>query len=263
MNRQGFIGGSDLYSIMRGDWHDLWLVKTGRKQPDDLSHIFKVQLGSQTEQFNIDWFCRDTGHTVMAQQSEFEQTLRGVPFKGTVDALVFNEQGQMYLLECKHTSSNRRMSDMIESYMPQIQLYMHLSNMNKAHLSVIFGNEYDHAQIDRSAAYLSEIVDLSAAFWQHVVDDTEPDNPDAVRVDWSAVKIDDLKIRDASQDNQFTSLAYDYCMSMPEAKKHDVIKKELRSMIADDEREVFCDILAIKRDKRGACRITVTGGTDD
>jgi hypothetical protein len=50
---------------------------------------------------------------------------------------------------------------------------------------------------------------------------------------------------------------------MPEAKKHDVIKKELRSMIADDEREVYCDILAIKRDKRGACRITVTGGTDD
>ena len=263
MNRQGFIGGSDLYSIMRGDWHDLWLVKTGRKQPDDLSHIFKVQLGSQTEQFNIDWFCRDTGHTVMAQQSEFEQTLRGVPFKGTVDALVFDEQGQIYLLECKHTSSNRRMSDMIESYMPQIQLYMHLSNMNKAHLSVIFGNDYDHAQIDRSTAYLSEIVDLSAAFWQHVVDDTEPDNPDAVRVDWSSIKIDDLKIRDASQDNQFTSLAYDYCMSMPEAKKHDVIKKELRSMIADDEREVFCDILAIKRDKRGACRITVTGGTDD
>ena len=263
MNRQGFIGGSDLYSIMRGDWHDLWLVKTGRKQPDDLSHIFKVNLGTQTEQFNIDWFCRDTGHTVMAQQSEFEQTLRGVPFKGTVDALVYDEQGQTYLLECKHTSSNRRMADMIESYMPQIQLYMHLSNMNKAHLSVIFGNDYDHAQIDRSTAYLSEIVDLTAAFWQHVADDTEPANNNAIRVDWSAIKVDGLKIRDASKDNQFTSLAYDYCMSMPEAKKHDVIKKELRSMIADDEREVFCDILAIKRDKRGACRITVTGGTDD
>ena len=31
MNRQGFIGGSDLYNIMQGNWHDLWLVKTGRK----------------------------------------------------------------------------------------------------------------------------------------------------------------------------------------------------------------------------------------
>jgi len=28
-------------------------------------------------------------------------------------------------------------------------------------------------------------------------------------------------------------------------------------LVMDDEREVFCDLLTIKRDKRGACRITV------
>ena len=48
MNRQGFIGGSDLYNIMQGNWHDLWLVKTGRKEPEDLSQVFRVQLGAFT-----------------------------------------------------------------------------------------------------------------------------------------------------------------------------------------------------------------------
>ena len=76
MNRQGFIGGSDLYNIMQGNWHDLWLVKTGRKEPEDLSQVFRVQLGSFTEQFNIDWFCQDTGHTIEQTQVEVQRYQR-------------------------------------------------------------------------------------------------------------------------------------------------------------------------------------------
>ena len=35
MNRLGFIGGSDARRIMEGDWHALWLEKTGQQQPAD------------------------------------------------------------------------------------------------------------------------------------------------------------------------------------------------------------------------------------
>lgn len=261
MNRQGFIGGSDLYSIMRGDWHDLWLVKTGRKQPDDLSHIFKVQLGTHTEQFNIDWFCNDTGMQLDAHQAEFSKELMGIPFKGTVDGIVLDEHdGKRCLLECKHTSSNRRMVDMIESYMPQVQLYMCLSETYTAYLSVILGNEFDYSMIPYDPAYLTAVVERCAAFWQHVVDDTEPEDTGAVRIDWSEISIDGLKIRDASTDNMFVDAAHDYMRLEPYSKEFDKAKKELRQLIADDEREVFCDILSIKRDKRGACRITLNGG---
>ena len=34
--RMGFIGGSDAVKIMSGDWHPLWLEKTGQSQPADL-----------------------------------------------------------------------------------------------------------------------------------------------------------------------------------------------------------------------------------
>ena len=99
MNRQGFIGGSDLYNIMQGNWHVLWLVKTGRKEPEDLSQVFRVQLGSFTEQFNIDWFCQDTGHTIEQTQVEVQSVISGVPFKGTIDAIDHGDDGKQTILE--------------------------------------------------------------------------------------------------------------------------------------------------------------------
>ena len=96
MNRRGFIGGSDLYNILRGDWYDLWLVKTGQKQPDDLSHIFKVQLGTYTEQFNLDWLSKDTGLAMPLASEDMESVINilgGVPFKGQPDAIAEDEEG--------------------------------------------------------------------------------------------------------------------------------------------------------------------------
>jgi hypothetical protein len=56
MERKGFIGGSDCVKIMNGDWLELWQIKTGRVDPDDLSRNIAVQLGSWTEDFNLKWF---------------------------------------------------------------------------------------------------------------------------------------------------------------------------------------------------------------
>ena len=48
MDRTKSIGGSDvtrLFSNQEDAWEKLWEEKTGRRQPDDLSDIFHVQLG--------------------------------------------------------------------------------------------------------------------------------------------------------------------------------------------------------------------------
>ena len=52
-------------------------------------------------------------------------------------------------------------------------------------------------------------------------------------------------------------MAHEYINTVDSAKANESAKKELRSLIKDDEREVFCDLLAVRRDKRGACRIVV------
>ena len=56
MKRIGFIGGSDAVTIMNGDWIELWEIKTGRKEPPDLSKNLAVRMGNLTENFNIEWF---------------------------------------------------------------------------------------------------------------------------------------------------------------------------------------------------------------
>ena len=258
MNRIGFIGGSDLYSIMRGDWHDLWLVKTGKKEPEDLSNVFRVQLGIFTEQFNIEWFCKETEFEVTQKQTELKRVINGVPFKGTIDGVVTTTEGRDAVLECKHTNSNRSMSDTLDNYMPQIQLYMALSNLDKTYMSVIFGNDIDYCYVDYDQEYFDVVAERCREFWSLVTSKTEPSyDVEAWKIDWSQVKINGLKARDANNDNHFMSLAHDYVLTVDDAKKHETSKKELRNLVMDDEREVFCDLLTIKRDKRGACRIVV------
>ncbi len=81
MERKGFIGGSDAVKIMNGDWLELWQIKTGVKEPDDLSSNLAVQLGSYTEDFNLSWFEKENNCVLSNHQSEFEiSSGRIVPF---------------------------------------------------------------------------------------------------------------------------------------------------------------------------------------
>lgn len=262
MERKGYIGGSDLYSIMRGDWHDLWLVKTGRKMPDDLSDQFNVQLGVLTEKFNMDWLVKDTGYHVdkLNPLNTHIKVISGVPYQARPDGIAYDDEGTAMIVECKHTSSFKKMSDILSMYLPQVHLYMRVTDLNRAIFSVIFGNRWEHCVVDYDHEFWMKVSTQAHAFWQHVVEDKRPDTYEAEKIDWSNVKVDGLVCRDASQDNQFVNLAHEFVNASQNVKQHEAIKKELRSMINDNEREVFCDLLSIKRDKRGACRITINEG---
>jgi hypothetical protein len=53
------------------------------------------------------------------------------------------------------------------------------------------------------------------------------------------------------------SMCHDYIKFADEAKTFDNVKSNLKDMVGDNEREVYCELLTIKRDKRGALRFTV------
>src|SRR5574337_929956 len=55
------IGASDAAAIMSGDWLPLWLEKTGKQEPKDLSGEFAPMLGHVTELFNLYWYEKVTG----------------------------------------------------------------------------------------------------------------------------------------------------------------------------------------------------------
>jgi predicted phage-related endonuclease len=70
-DRRHFIGGSDARTIMNDDEPALlrlWREKRGEVEVEDLSDVLVVQLGTVTEDFNRQWYERNSGCTVTGMQ---------------------------------------------------------------------------------------------------------------------------------------------------------------------------------------------------
>ena len=243
---------------MSGDWHQLWLEKTGQGQPVDLSDQFNVQLGTYTEDFNIAWFEHEYNLQVLAFQHEVSTTIDGVPFKATLDG-VLKEDGEDVGLECKHTSSFRKFDDILAYYTPQIQLYMKVAKLDKMYLSVIFGNQWECKLIERSEDEWQRMLPILKDFWNHVVNKIPPssDMPNELPTGVQHMTIDNMVARDVSTDNRFIEIQHHYIEHLHDSKIFEECKKELKSYVKPNEREVYTDKLSIKRNKRGALTIHI------
>lgn len=251
MNRVGFIGGSDCVKIMQGNWLELWKVKTGREESADLSRNLAVRMGMWTEDFNLKWFEDERNVTVTGQQTEFKADVGGIPVVGTVDGMLDRN-----IVECKHTNSFNKMSNVIQYYMPQLQLYMHIADVDGAYLSVIFGNsEWDSVHVKRDEDYFNSMWAVVSDFWGYVQRDEEPVGVSTPVLDQNSIAVDEMVMRDASRDNAFVDAAITYINGYEHNRVFENAKKDLKAMVADNEREVYCDQLTIRRDKRGSLRI--------
>lgn len=260
MERKGFLGGSDANRIMAGDWHQLWLEKTGRVEPEDLSGNIAVQLGKHTENFNLDWWVEQHPDTqISAWQYPMEMNWEGIPLKGTADAMIQPEPDSTLheMIECKHTHERNNMESILERYMPQLQFYMWIGVKDGIYVSVIFGNSrWESVYVKKDWDYIKKMQVHIHEFWKCVTDDSEP----AItfhKPSIDKIPVDGMVRRDASADNEFISKCHDYIRFAEDAKTFDGIKSDLKQMVADNEREVYCELLTIKRDKRGALRFTV------
>ena len=279
MERKGFIGGSDMRRIMEGDWLSLWQEKTGRVMPDDLSDVLPVQMGVQTERFNKDWFAKQhttdecetivTGFYSDNEQQEVygaktrgptaEMNWEGVPLKGTVDGFIWIDRVyEDEIIECKHTYEGNSMENCLKMYMPQMQFYMWVHQAKGCYLSVFFGNRrWESVYVQKDWKYIDQMKVHLVEFWKCVSQDQEPASNAVPPVSIDKIKVDGMVKRDASSDNEFISRCHDYIETETNAKLFESAKSDLKAMVGDDEREVYCDLLTIKRDKRGALRITV------
>ena len=253
MERKGFIGGSDCVKIMQGEWLKLWQIKTGRVEGDDLSDNIAVQLGIHTEDFNLGWFEKQYNCALYHHQAEYKEMIGNVPAKGTIDAK-WNDA----IVEAKHTNSYNNMDSLIEFYMPQIQLYAHMADAKGAYLSAIFGNnKWEGAYVSYDEGYFNSMWAVVSDFWGYVLRDEEPIGIDTPNISIDKIAVDEMVKRDASRDNEFITLAHDYIENQPAAKAFEAAKKSLKDMVASNEREVYSNLLSIKRAKNGSLRFNV------
>ena len=282
MERKGFLGGSDAVRIMNGDWHQLWLEKTGRVESEDLSDNFAVQMGTWSEDFNLHWFYKnypmiiekpnDDQKALMRMYSgsnSAEEYVSGF-FRGHIDSLATTDTGLFVGVECKHTYQFNTMDKQLSRYMPQIQFYLWLmgetythSKVDGMYFSNIFGNNrYECVHVAPHYEFQNEIITECSKFWQFVTEDREPEDREGQfepkkKID--AVAIDKLIAKDMTENNYFSELSAKYISQESSAKEFEATKKEIKTLIGEGEREVYNDRLSLKKDKRGAIRITIKG----
>ena len=124
-------------------------------------------------------------------------------------------------------------------------------------MSVLFGNnQWSAAYVERNDTYFNSMWSVVTDFWNYVLSDREPVGIETPSLSIDKIKVDDMVRRDASKDNAFIAAAHDYIENEAAAKRFDTAKKDMKDMVKADEREVYCDLLTIKRSTNGSLRIT-------
>ena len=261
--KEEFIRGSDMVSLMKGNWLDLYQIKKGLVGRDDLSNMFNVQLGTFTETFNMIW-AEKIYNLSFVPQYKSEKMYGSIKLQGTLDGIAKSTATNYDIaIECKHTHSMNTMENMLNYYMPQMQFYCYISGIKRMILSVIFGNKWEAVEVGAAKEYQEMLLQQIKMFWQYIVHDKEPDvsvksviNTKPIQ---NKVKVNGMTKRDVSKSNSFTSACNDYLLHEDTAKLFEKAKKELKAELKENESEIYNDKLSVKRDKRGSVRITKKG----
>jgi predicted phage-related endonuclease len=256
------LGGSDANIIMSGDdekVYRLWQEKRGEIEPEDLSGILPVVMGQWTEELNRYWFKLQTGYPV-TRAGEHRISDRHGFLMLTLDGIAQTPNGDA-VFEAKHVNPfNYSIDKVAEKYMPQLQHGMMVTGHDRAVLSVFAGNlKWEWKEVDADDFYQAALLERETAFWEAVQSGELPVKFDTVEAPQQGRV---LRTVDMTGSNEWGSLAQGWRDTKDAAKANEQAAKGLKDMIGDDVGLAHGHGVQIKRDARGALRISVEKETE-
>lgn len=241
------IGSSDATKIMAGEWFKLWEEKTGRREPEDLSDIIPVVMGSWTEPLNGWLYERKCGVKLIKgrriQHPRIKYMLAETDFHAPGNAIV----------ECKHVGQYIKPDAVVGRYYWQCQHQMACTGAKRVYLSVIFGTTtWERFEIERDDEAIAQLEDRCAEFWKHVTDDTPPPDMPAEKVN---ISLDEMREIDMQESNAWAEHAAGWADNAVAAKAFKLAEKELKLLVEDDVKRAWGHGVEIKRAKNGAMTI--------
>lgn len=252
------IGGSDANIILSGDPARiiaLWEEKLGRREPEDLSWVLPVQMGSATEELNAAFYAHATGRAVTSRNSA--ETRHDRPWmRCELDGRTFTAAGDDAIFEAKHVNAFSTIEDVVQRYMPQLHHNMHVANVRHAVLSVFVGTlKHEIFEVEMDDFYLAALLDAEQAFWRCVETETPPEGceppPPA-----PPIAFDKLREVDFSGSNEWASNALDWLANKDAAKTFDKAAKSLKALVEPDVGKATGHGIVIKRSKSGSLTIS-------
>lgn len=236
------VGSSDATRIMRGDWNQLWLEKTGRMESDDLDFVPAVQIGIVTEALHPKFWMRRTGiPCVMGEGLSYTHPKH--------DWLVCHPDFLTWsappldpfakpdtILEAKFCGSPKSDEELAEQYYWQVQHQMMVMGFDRSVLSILRPSSYSWVPVDANPADQERLMDTLAAFWWHVENDIEPGDPCPI----PAPDVDSLRVIDMGRHNAFASHAFTLVTNRDGWTAYKSAEVEIKSLMPEDARVAYC-----------------------
>jgi predicted phage-related endonuclease len=249
------IGGSDANVIMGGDAErifNLYQEKLGLREPEDLSWVLPVQMGSATEELNCAFYAHATGRDVTDRNCQ-RRCMDRIYMRCELDGLTETVAGQPAILECKHVNAFATVEDVVQKYMPQVHHNMHCAGVRHAVLSIFLGTmKHEIFEITLDDFYLIALLDAEEAFWRCIETRTPPAGFSQVA---SPVSFDKLREVDFTGNNQWATDAADWLANQDAAKTFEKSAKSLKAIVEPDVGKASGHGIIISRSKAGALSI--------
>ena len=249
-SRRSFIGGSDARIIMGSDEGrllQLWREKRGEAEPEDLSDVVIVQLGTVTEDLNRRWYERNTGHAIKEVQRRVLHPVHKW-MAATLDGLV-DPGGAVF--EAKFmlpwTFSEEGAA---EKHMAQLQHNMWVANARSAVLSIITGGgKWVEMTIHADPLYQHLLLTAEKKFWRSV---QSGEAPQLFGVEPPRPRLEAVRVVDMSSSNSWAEFAATYRRTRRAYQEHEGAKADLKKLVPEDAKEAAGHGLRAKRSKSGA-----------
>jgi predicted phage-related endonuclease len=257
--RRGYLGGSDIRTLVEDDQAkvmQLWRVKTGREQAEDLSDLFHVHLGNVTEGYNLAWLEKRfkigiTRHGERVYHSRYDWAAV------TLDGFLEHYHRGTRVVQCKHVNGFSKIDDVVARYSPQGQYEAGVSGADGAILAVIIGtNEPVWQDLEFDPVYFGQLLDIAGAFMALVKSDTPPyDLPRATVAPAKAAKAIRLGEKDMTGNNAWADAAGKWLSSQAAAKEFEGAAKTLKELVGKDLARAWGHGIEIVSNKAGSLSI--------
>lgn len=172
------IGGSDAASIIgMNPWkgpYELWLEKTGQKEPEDISTREAVHFGTELESLVAREFEARTGKRVRKFGTVRD---REEPFLlANVDRMIVGDDAGLECKTCSAYKAREWDDDKVpDSYYVQCQHYMLVTGLPRWYIACLIGGQhYVWKAIERNEDDIAALLEAERGFWRHVKDCTPP-----------------------------------------------------------------------------------------
>lgn len=159
--------------------YQLWEEKTGRRQPDDIGGLLRVELGNRLEQVVADLYMQREGVKVVRYRREYREDDE-VPLVGHIDRRIIGHKVGLEIKTSLGKFSSAEWGDegtdqVPMHYLSQCLGYLMLTGYERWDLAVLLaGPEMRIYRIMPDAAIFAGMRAGLREFWRHVETDTPP-----------------------------------------------------------------------------------------